>query len=230
MRRIFFLLMVTVQSAYAQNQPGSLTVEKIMQDPKWIGTSPLEPRWSPDNQSVFFKWNPEKSVSDSVYLFTVGNKSPEKMRLQDALIAYAIFDEGKYDKSRTKIAYIYNDDVYLFFPATKKTQRITHTDNKKTSAGFSNHDKWITYKMDNDLFAWNIDDGSTRQLTHFVSTEAPSLQKQTEQEQWLINEQLRTSAIVNERKNKRDLLVRRRLLMTCRILRTILVVLSVATL
>ncbi|MEN9600268.1 MAG: hypothetical protein RL596_2592, partial [Bacteroidota bacterium] len=34
-----------------------LTVEKIMSDPRWIGTSPSNAFWSNDNKTVFFSWN-----------------------------------------------------------------------------------------------------------------------------------------------------------------------------
>src|SRR5882724_7365814 len=44
-----------------QSPPGKLTVEKIMQDPKWIGTSPSDPYWSRDGKYLFFNWNPEKA-------------------------------------------------------------------------------------------------------------------------------------------------------------------------
>ena len=37
-----------------------LTVEQIMRDPKWIGTSPSEIFWSYDSKAINFRWNPEK--------------------------------------------------------------------------------------------------------------------------------------------------------------------------
>ena len=36
----------------------SLTVEKIMQDPKWIGTSPSAITWGTDSKAVFFQLEP----------------------------------------------------------------------------------------------------------------------------------------------------------------------------
>ena len=52
----------------------SLTVEKIMQDPKWIGTSPSTIYWGPDSKTIYFSWNPDKNISDSTYKYIVGAK------------------------------------------------------------------------------------------------------------------------------------------------------------
>lgn len=204
MKRIFFLLIFLIQFVHTQSQTGSLTVEKIMRDPKWIGVSPLEPHWNASSQSVFFKWNPEKTSSDSIYIFSIGDKAPSKMKYADAQVLRAIYDSGKYDLSRSKIAYTYGNDLYLVYPSTKKTQRITHTNETESVAGFSNHDQWVTYKSGGNLYAWNISDGSTMQLTDFIGADTPVSAKLTIQEQWLKNEQSRTSEIIRERKMKKE--------------------------
>ncbi|MBS1599188.1 MAG: S9 family peptidase [Bacteroidetes bacterium] len=203
MRRLFFLPVLLISVAYGQTQQGSLTVEKIMQDPKWIGTSPSDPHWNYNNQSVFFKWNPGKNISDSSYQFTINGKSPVKMTFENSQVANAV-DAGTYDNAKNKIAYIYKGDVYLLTTSLNKTQRITHTADEKSNAGFSDRDKWVTYQSGNDLFAWDIADGSTQQLTQFIDTDSPKAAKPNQQEQWLIDQQLRTSEIIRQRKNKKD--------------------------
>jgi hypothetical protein len=54
----------------------TLTVEKIMQDPKWIGTSPSNIFWGTDSKTIYFSWNPDKKTSDSVYGYVIGGKQP----------------------------------------------------------------------------------------------------------------------------------------------------------
>jgi len=88
--------------------------------------------------------------------------------------------------------------------ANNKTLRITHTADAKSNPGFSNHDKWVTYNSGNNLFAWDITDGATKQLTHFINTETPTAEKHNQQEEWLMNEQVQTSSIIRERKNKKE--------------------------
>ncbi|MFY8046636.1 MAG: hypothetical protein ACOVOS_08680, partial [Chitinophagaceae bacterium] len=61
----FCLLLSTIGIAQ------TLTVDKIMQDPKWIGTSPSNVFWGPDGKSVYFSWNPEGKTADSSYVYTL---------------------------------------------------------------------------------------------------------------------------------------------------------------
>ena len=38
-----------------------------MRDPKWMGTSPDDYRWSADSKTVFFSWNPENKNKAQPY-------------------------------------------------------------------------------------------------------------------------------------------------------------------
>ncbi|WP_315816592.1 hypothetical protein [Paraflavitalea speifideaquila] len=76
---LFTLALLAAISASSQTNPAnSLTVEKIMRDPKWIGTSPSGPEWSFDGKYLLFSWNPEKATSDSVYYITPTALTPKK--------------------------------------------------------------------------------------------------------------------------------------------------------
>ncbi len=47
MKKISFIILLFISfQSLSQVSPGKLTVEKIMRDPKWIGTSPSELKWS----------------------------------------------------------------------------------------------------------------------------------------------------------------------------------------
>ena len=79
MKKIFFFLLIAAAvKGYTQNKIDSLTVDLIMRDPKWIGTSPSRPYWSIDGKYLFFSWNPENKISDSVYYITPTNLIPQK--------------------------------------------------------------------------------------------------------------------------------------------------------
>ena len=72
---ISFILLTACFTAGAQSK---LTVEKIMRDPKWMGTSPSNLQWSNDGQSLYFNWNPGQAPNDSLYFITLNNKTPQK--------------------------------------------------------------------------------------------------------------------------------------------------------
>ncbi|MEP6684666.1 MAG: hypothetical protein ABJA35_15455, partial [Parafilimonas sp.] len=64
MKSLYFLLILLPFISKAQ-----LTVEHIMQDEKWIGTSPSQVFWGYDSKAINFKWNPDNNNSDSFYTY-----------------------------------------------------------------------------------------------------------------------------------------------------------------
>lgn len=186
-----------------------LTVEKIMRDPKWIGTSPSSPQWSADAKTLFFNWNPDKATADSVYYITLDNKTPVKATVfqkQNMLPG----NSPEYNKART--AYIYSKDGDVFYKEIKtgKTRCITETIESETNPQFSFQDSKIIFTRNQNLFAWDINSGETQQLTNLKSGAAGSSNPSSKssdvnnQEAWLKRDQLRYVEVVRSRKEKKD--------------------------
>src|SRR5215469_5082987 len=100
MKKYFLFLLIFPSVSKAQ-----LTVEQIMRDPKWIGTSPSEIFWSYDSKTINFKWNPERNISDSSYKYDLVNNKIDKVSYINAKLAEDI-SNGKYNTAKTKIAFI----------------------------------------------------------------------------------------------------------------------------
>ena len=173
-----------------------------MADSKWIGTSPSAVYWSYDNKQVLFKWNPEKATSDSAYSYLLNGTGPVKSSYKEAQFATAI-SNGIYNHARNKILFDYTGDIYLLDVLSGKPTRITQTAESENSLSFMVHDEWIAYQKGNNLFAWNITSGITRQLTDFKK-EKPAAAKADAQAIFLQQQQLHTSDIIKERKEKTD--------------------------
>ncbi len=203
--------------SFAQN----LTVEKIMQDPKWIGTSPSGIYWGADSKTVYFNWNPEKNISDSAYKYTIGGKDPVKTGYLDGLMQSAI-SNAMYNVSYTLMAYAYRGDIYLQNIKSGITTRVTKTEEQEMAPRFIMNDEWLVYMRSQNLFAWNLKTGITQQITNISRTDAgttpirggdiqsrgaarnDSVARILTQEQWLLQQQLETSRILKERKDKRN--------------------------
>ncbi len=198
MKKYFLILLALPFISNAQ-----LTVEYIMRDPKWIGTSPSGVFWNYDSESIYFKWNPEKNISDSSYYFSLKENKISKAPYLEAALAADVAN-GNYNHLKTKIAFIYNDDVYLLNTTTKKILRITQTAGEEQNPGFLKDDNFITYQLHNDLFAWNSITGNTMQLTHFEKGMAPVAGEDLPQQKWLSDEALKTSSVIKKRKDKTD--------------------------
>ncbi len=216
----FLLLSFSVTIA-AQTNLEKLTVEKIMRDPKWMGTSPSTPQWAADGKTLFFNWNPDKEISDSLYFITVDNKTPlkatvtQKQNMPGSGLSY----------NKKKTAYTYSKDGDIFYTEinTTKTKRITETTDSETNPLFSFNDSKIVFHRNQNLYAWNIATGETQQLTNIKVTTATSsatgggasrgtintttrtgTDSSSQQEAWLKRDQLQYFEVLRSRKEKKD--------------------------
>ena len=202
MRKFLWLLLMVPGARVAAQE---LTVQKIMQDPKWIGASPSGLFWSPDSKTVYFDWNPDGHASDSAYGTTVtGSHSPARVGYLFSREMRAE-SEGAYNSKRAQMVYSYKGDIYLLDVKSGQKVRITQTEADEEAPRFVRHDSWIVYQVMGNLFAWDIVHGQTLQLTNFVTGAGKSPEKKlSAQDQWLLQEQMDWMQVVKERKKKRD--------------------------
>lgn len=194
-----FLLLLFSISATAQLT--ELTVEKIMRDPKWIGTSPSNIRWSHDSKTIYFNWNPENAPGDSLYKITLQNRAPQKVSKAERLSLPA---SGPYNKAFTKMVYENNGDIFILDIPSNKTAQITNTTGRESNPYFSGDEKKIIYTYDQNLYSWEIGTGNFTQLTDFKRGKKPSSPVETEQQKWLKQDQLAYIQILKERKENRE--------------------------
>ena len=190
---LVFLLITLSTSA----QLTELTVEKIMRDPKWIGTAPSNLRWSPDSKTLYFTWNPEKAPGDSLYKITLQNRTPQKVNKAERS---SLPGQGTYNNAFTKMVYEKNGDIFLLDVPIGKTTIITNTTARESNPYFSGDEKRIIYSYDQNLCSINT--GNFSQLTDFKRGRKPSTAPETEQQKWLKQDQLVYIEILKERKEK----------------------------
>lgn len=199
-----FLFLFIPFISFTQPKLDKLTVDKIMRDPKWMGTSPSNPFWSADGKTLFFSWNPDNAPSDSLYFITKENKKPVKASVaqkQNVVAASNI----RYNLNRT--AYVYSKDGDIFYTEikTNQTRRVTQTAEPELNPQFSFNDKKIVYTFNQNLFAWDIATGEMIQLTNLQAGNNATKEKLSQQEEWLKNNQLPFLEVLRERKEKKRL-------------------------
>jgi dipeptidyl aminopeptidase/acylaminoacyl peptidase len=196
---MYLILLGLVCSAKAQRP--ELTIEKIMRDPKWIGTPPTNIRWSPDSKTVYFNWNPEQAPGDSLYKITPTQTTPQKVSRSERVNLPA---PGTYNKNYTRLVYERDGDIFLLDIPTSKTTRITQTTGRETNPYFSGDDKLIIFTLEQNLYAWDLTSGSFIQLTDFRRGKKPQSPVQTEQEKWLERDQLAYLKVLRDRRDQRE--------------------------
>lgn len=195
-----FTLIVCFNSV-AQTKLDKLTVDKIMRNPKWMGTAPTSPFWSPDSKTLYFSWNPENAVADSLYYVTPDGLTPKKVSV--ATRRNLAGRTVQYSKTYTRATYESHGDIYFFDIPSNKLTQITNTPSSELGPKFSSDDKQILFSSGLNLFAWDIATGAFSQITDFRTGNKPT-PALTDQEKWLRKDQLTYFKVLNERNTKQE--------------------------
>ncbi len=206
MRKLFCMAAFSCMlgSAAAQKINGTLTVEKIMRDPQWIGSSPSQPVWSRGGDTLYFLWNPDQKEADSLYFITLKNRVPQKAGT--ALQQYRPSRTNYvYNLARNQFVYEKYGDIFFMDTRLGYTKRITQTTDYESNPGFSFSDQKIVYLRSGNLYAWDITSGETTQLTNIGSSASsnPPPRKGRE-EVWLEQDQIAQFDVLRQRRALRD--------------------------
>ncbi|MVM37427.1 prolyl oligopeptidase family serine peptidase [Spirosoma sp. HMF3257] len=217
-------LALLAASALAQPAPkpaGSatrpqLTVETIMQDSKvWVGTSPSNPFWSDDSQTLYFSWNPEKAKGDSLYKITFTRPAkgksltatqPVKVRPVERR-ALATPPVAAYNRAYTQRLFDRQGDLFLLDVKSGKTRQLTNTVDVEADPVFSGDEKTVVFRRTGtgaNLFSIDLQSGEFTQLTDFRTGPKKPDPKLSDEEKFLKQDQLRLSTVLKERKEKKD--------------------------
>jgi dipeptidyl aminopeptidase/acylaminoacyl peptidase len=206
MKKLSYLLLLFGATASAQ-QLAPLTVQKIMRDPKWMGTSPEGYRWSADSKTVYFNWNPEGKDKPETFKVAVASNKVSKAENDEADKNAAINYVYNIDKSMGLLEK--SGDIYLTNFKSQKEIRLTNTLERESNAKFLyNND--VVYQRADNVFQLNLSTGALKQLTNFVKGKpdagnatrpaGPRAQNTASvQDAWLKNDQTALFDIIKKR-------------------------------
>lgn len=196
---IFFLL----GSLLSFSQTSDLSVEKVMQDPNWIGNFPGSVRWGIHGENIYFNYNPEKNDSDSLYRIQIDN--PEKiLKVSVEDQREIIPGRGDFNNSRSKKVLTEDGDLFLYEMKSREQKQLLDLPFSIDDPQFLNDDKRIVFKAENNAFIYDLVNGSIQQLTHIKSGSKAekSDKKVSKKNEWLQAENLKLLEVVNQRKEK----------------------------
>jgi dipeptidyl aminopeptidase/acylaminoacyl peptidase len=213
MNRCLFILSFSLfftLSLFAQKAPpntSTLTIEQIMQGDKFVGYLPDNIYWSEDSQTIYFSWNPEMDTLRSTYKVTMGNKTPEKVSLEEEK---EIFRGGVFSDDFSKKIYTKNGDIFYRDLNSGEIIQVTNTIDRESNAQFSGDEQKITFRAGNNLFAWDIGSGALEQLTDFREGNERTQRQLPQEQQWLKDDQMEWFKVLTERETIRKKYQRQR--------------------
>lgn len=206
MRKLSTLFLFVCMSMVSFAQ---LTVEKIMEDPsKWIGSSPSNLFWSEDSKTIYFNWNPDKNMSDSLYKITLENRVPQKVSIAEKATLSTGGGFGSrgdtYSRDFSKKLYLKNGDIYLQDTKTLQEKQLTGTLDRKGSPYFNLDETKVIYSTGNDIYTIDLVTGKTSQITNFSSENKRPDAKPGEADKALEKDQLDLFDVLKEAKAKKE--------------------------
>lgn len=200
---LLFLCPFTDHFLVAQERP-ELTVEKIMQDPAWIGHFPRNPFWSDDGKWIYFYWNPEDADADSLYKVSPRDRTPIKVPAQERRQIPP--PGGDYTRDFRFKVFARDGDIFLFDVKSGELQQISKTSDRERAPRFNHDETKIIFQQGDNLFAWDRKTGALQQIVEFKQGKKPKddPEPKTDQEKFLRHEELQLIQVLKERKQKRD--------------------------
>jgi len=174
MKKLITLLLLAASTGAIAQKLDTLTIEKIMRDPKWIGVSPSNIRWSDDSKHLYFNWNPNHTERDELFSVTPMEIKPVKVSIDEQKVFPSGY--GAMNKARTLKLYEKNGDIYLEDIKTGKIQQLTNTVEREANPQFSGDESKVIYTTGGNLFSMGLNGGGITQLTNFSTNAAPAAQ------------------------------------------------------
>src|SRR5271163_2159878 len=139
-------------------QSNSITLEKIMADPDWIGPPVRSAYWSADGRTVYYSL--KRSGSPIVDLHRI-DYSGANDRVVDAAAMADADAPAVYDRAGKRAAFVRNGDIFVRDLATGRLMQITRTPQTKSTPRFSADGKLLSYRAANDWFVHDFGSGVT---------------------------------------------------------------------
>ena len=174
-----------------------LTLDRIMNGESFVGYLPENPAWHPDNETIFFTWNPDGNLLRSTYSWQpkIGTEklSAEQVMAQPSASLH-------WSKSFRKALYSKNGDIFLWDTQKRLTRQLTATSAFENDPVFGPTEHEVVYRSGNNLFLQDLQLGSITQLTDFQKGKKKADPRINEQDQWLKQDQEHLSSVLAERR------------------------------
>ncbi len=184
---LIFSLSIFVFIGVSNAQLAPLTVEKIMRDPKWMGVSPSNYRWSDNSKYLYFDWNPDGKDKADVYRLDVTTKKYELS--SDSIANLEQSPNYIYNKDKSLAVYQREGDLYVKYNKENKVVQLTKTQEFESPITFLLNNELVFQRNDN-VYSIDLNNNSLRQITNFQKGhETKTESKLSEQDEWLKKDQ-----------------------------------------
>ncbi|WBL25884.1 S9 family peptidase [Zunongwangia sp. HGR-M22] len=202
---IAILAFIAFSSIALKAQQSELSVEKIMQDPKWMGTFPSRIQWGMQSENIYFQYNLENDPDDSLYKINLSKQSKiikvSQQEKENMIPRYV-------DYNNKKTEMLFTEDGKLFLYNIRKDSKTELIDlgERIQNPEFMADESKISFILNDNAFIYDLEDGKIIKLTNINKGKKPEdrEEKLSEKNQWIQDENLDLLQVINERKEKSE--------------------------
>lgn len=204
-KKLFLFALVLISTLTLSAQTSILTVEKIMQDPKWMGTFPSDIKWDDNSEFIYFNYNRDNDPTDSLYRIAI--KKPNVIKKvnwekEKELVPF----NGNFNNKKTLKLYTKDNTLKVYDLKTKKERDIIELPGRIINPVFLANENHIAFQFDNNAFVYSIETGILKKVTNIQSGEKKA-DKETEKSaknNWLKDDNLELLQVVKKREDKKE--------------------------
>jgi dipeptidyl aminopeptidase/acylaminoacyl peptidase len=199
LKKIFLLQSLLWIFSLAQAQT-PLSVDYIMRDPKWMGTFPSAHFWSSDSKQIYFNYNPEKNLADSLYkIDAVAGAKPIKVSLQEER---TLKKDEIYSADESLKLYKKGNQVLLEDLKKKKTTTLFDWYGPLEKLKFLANEQYISFSSELNFYRFDRFTNRLEKLTSIASGSKPAKAKPAESGKINFLEQENLALLEEVRKRK----------------------------
>ncbi len=212
MKRWLILFLAVFSTLKSPAQVSSLTVGKIMKDPKtWIGAWPSAPYWDENGKTIYFNWNPQGTYkADSLYQTSVNDPTVRQVTTALRRAIRVTFDQwhqsnNPYNPEKTHKVLAHKGDIYLYDVQKQTLTPLTRTMETESAPYFSLDASAIYFQKEQNLFRLSLGTGLLTQITNIQNGEAPPTpSKLNEQDRFLLQQQRDLFTVIREKTERTE--------------------------
>lgn len=182
-----------------------LSVEKIMQDPKWMGHFPSTISWDEKGEIIYFNYNPEGNPADSLYKIHLNNPTKiEKVSLAERRALVPPYADT--NRAKNKKVFTSGGDLITYNIAEGTRNVILEFGDRISNARFLYDENRIVFQAGTNLYVYDQKNGKLQKVSRINTGNKPDEKKDNlaEREAWLREDNLNLLQVVREREEKKE--------------------------
>jgi hypothetical protein len=155
---IFLFCFVEIQA--------QLDLKEIMKGHEFVGYLPENHFWNVDGTHILFDWNPSAEPGNSLYAYSIKDKKTEKVDPKNVPI------QIPFDRNQQLFVTIYHAQggtLYSYNTKTKALRIIYQSEEYISGIERLTDPNLVSFRQGNNLFLFNSNEGSIKQLTNIYS-------------------------------------------------------------